>query len=308
MSPAKRSNKEKEKVVVRRTTRSSVLQVSVEKNNNDKDITEIVKEVDKKTEEVVRTTVIVEDADRDAEDLLVHLLDGDGDKILKPVKAGSEPEKTAQVEKGPAREKQIETPSKGGKEPAQKEPETPAQVQHERRAQESTEEEQKAQQGEPAQEEEEDEETQEPESPIVYEEGPKPNEENTIQTPPREKEGPTDTAQQEKIKKRRGRKRRERGGGGQNGGYGRYIYKVLKQVHPELGVSSKAMTVLDNYIGDMFERLATEAARLGDYAKKRTLTSREVQGAVRLVLPGELGKHAIAEGSKAVSNFMTFDD
>lgn len=38
-----------------------------------------------------------------------------------------------------------------------------------------------------------------------------------------------------------------------------------------------------------------------------TLSSREIQGAVRLVLPGELGKHAIAEGTKAVSNYVSYD-
>lgn len=37
--------------------------------------------------------------------------------------------------------------------------------------------------------------------------------------------------------------------------------------------------------------------------KKTTLTSREVQTAVRLTLPGEIAKHAVAEGTKAVSKY-----
>lgn len=88
------------------------------------------------------------------------------------------------------------------------------------------------------------------------------------------------------------------------GNYKRYVFKVLKQVHPELGMSLRAMTVIDAMMNDMFERIAEEAARLSKYTKRATLSSREVQAAVRLVLPGELGKHAVSEGTKAVSNYV----
>ena len=39
------------------------------------------------------------------------------------------------------------------------------------------------------------------------------------------------------------------------------------------------------------------------YNKKQTLSSREIQTAVRLLLPGELAKHAVSEGTKAVTKF-----
>ena len=44
--------------------------------------------------------------------------------------------------------------------------------------------------------------------------------------------------------------------------YGIYIYKVLKQVHPDTGVSSKAMSIMNSFVNDIFERIAAEAARL----------------------------------------------
>ncbi|MFS8005851.1 putative transcription factor Hap3/NF-YB family [Helianthus anomalus] len=106
----------------------------------------------------------------------------------------------------------------------------------------------------------------------------------------------------EKRKKRR-RKLGESGGGE---GYKRYLHRVLKQVHPDLGISSKAMTIINNLMGDMFERLAEVAGRLAEVNKKMTLTSREIQAAVKLVLPGELGKHAIAEGTKAVTSYVSY--
>merc|ERR1711939_466038 len=71
-----------------------------------------------------------------------------------------------------------------------------------------------------------------------------------------------------------------------------YIYKVLKQVHPETGISSKAMLIMNSFINDMFDKIATEVTRLSLYTNKPTLTSREIQTAVRLTLPGELSNHS----------------
>ncbi|MCL7022653.1 hypothetical protein MKW94_028234, partial [Papaver nudicaule] len=74
-----------------------------------------------------------------------------------------------------------------------------------------------------------------------------------------------------------------------------YIFKVLKQVHPDIGISSKAMGIMNSFINDIFEKLAQESSRLARYNKKPTITSREIQTSVRLVLPGELAKHAVSE-------------
>lgn len=84
-----------------------------------------------------------------------------------------------------------------------------------------------------------------------------------------------------------------------------YIYKVLKQVHPDTGISSKAMGIMNSFINDIFEKLAQEAAKLARYNKKPTITSREIQTAVKLILPGELAKHAVSEGTKAVTKFTS---
>ncbi|CAI8616534.1 unnamed protein product [Vicia faba] len=84
-----------------------------------------------------------------------------------------------------------------------------------------------------------------------------------------------------------------------------YIFKVLKQVHPDIGISSKAMGIMNSFINDIFEKLAAESSRLARYNKKPTITSREIQTAVRLVLPGELAKHAVSEGTKAVTKFTS---
>ncbi len=84
-----------------------------------------------------------------------------------------------------------------------------------------------------------------------------------------------------------------------------YIYRVLKQVHPETGISKKSMSIMNSFINDIFEKTAAEASRLVRYNKKHTLSSREVQTAVRLLLPGELAKHAVSEGTKAVTKYSS---
>ncbi|KAI0262014.1 histone H2B [Russula aff. rugulosa BPL654] len=87
--------------------------------------------------------------------------------------------------------------------------------------------------------------------------------------------------------------------------YAIYIYKVLKQVHPDTGISSKAMSIMNSFVNDIFERIASESSRLAHYNKRSTITSREIQTAVRLLLPGELAKHAVSEGTKAVTKYTS---
>ena len=98
-------------------------------------------------------------------------------------------------------------------------------------------------------------------------------------------------------KKKRVKKRNE--------SYSLYIYKVLKQVHPDTGVSSKAMSIMNSFVADLFERIASEASKLSHYSNTKTMTSREIQTAVRLLLPGELAKHAVSEGTKAVTKYSS---
>jgi len=85
--------------------------------------------------------------------------------------------------------------------------------------------------------------------------------------------------------------------------YSIYIYKVLKNIHPEVGMSKKAMNVMNSFVADLFERLALAASNLARVHGKKTLSSNCIQSAVKLVLPGDLGEHAVAEGTRALNKF-----
>lgn len=96
-------------------------------------------------------------------------------------------------------------------------------------------------------------------------------------------------------KKKRNKKRTE--------SYSTYIFRVLRQIHPEIGISKRAMQTMNSFINDTFEKIAFEASRLVRLNKKATLSCREIQTAVRLVLLGDLARHAVSEGTKAVNKF-----
>ena len=82
-----------------------------------------------------------------------------------------------------------------------------------------------------------------------------------------------------------------------------YIGRVLKQVHPQTRISKKSIAIVNNFVTDTFDNIAMEAAKLCKMSKTQTMSSRCVQSAVRLVLPGELSKHAVSEGTKAMTKF-----
>ncbi|XP_011912849.1 PREDICTED: histone H2B type W-T [Cercocebus atys] len=79
-----------------------------------------------------------------------------------------------------------------------------------------------------------------------------------------------------------------------------YFRRVLKQVHQGLSLSREAVSVMDSLVHDILDRIATEAGRLARSTKRQTITAWETRIAVRLLLPGEMGKLAESEGTKAV--------
>merc|ERR1712228_514773 len=82
-----------------------------------------------------------------------------------------------------------------------------------------------------------------------------------------------------------------------------YIYKVLKQIHPECGISKRGMNIMNSFMNDIFDQVVSESTKLARTMSKRTLSSREVETSVRLLLPGELSKHAVSEGTKACAKY-----
>ena len=85
--------------------------------------------------------------------------------------------------------------------------------------------------------------------------------------------------------------------------WSRYVMRVLKRTNNGRGMtmSSKAMAIVNSFLNDVFDRVAVEAGSVARTNKVKTISSGAVQAAVRLSLPGDLGKHAVVEGTKAVA-------
>ena len=86
-------------------------------------------------------------------------------------------------------------------------------------------------------------------------------------------------------------------------GFTIYIQRVLKQVHPDTGISKNGVTQLNSIITSIGEELSKRAREVTVRQKKQTVTPSDVQFAVNAILPEQLAKHATSEGQKAVTKF-----
>ncbi|XP_041050299.1 histone H2B 1/2-like [Carcharodon carcharias] len=55
----------------------------------------------------------------------------------------------------------------------------------------------------------------------------------------------------------------------------------------------------------IYKRIKGEASRLAHYNKSSTISSREIQTTVCLLLPRELARHAMSEGTKTVTKYTS---
>lgn len=94
-----------------------------------------------------------------------------------------------------------------------------------------------------------------------------------------------------------------------------YIKKVLKQVHPDTHINQTTVSLINFMINKIGDSIVQESNRLihpthyknlsSHVDEKNTIGSREIQTSTRLILPGELVKHAVSQGTKAVTKFTS---
>ncbi|KAG9110477.1 histone H2B, partial [Ceratobasidium sp. 392] len=68
--------------------------------------------------------------------------------------------------------------------------------------------------------------------------------------------------------------------------YSSYIYKALKQVHPDTGISNEAMAILNLFVNDVFEHIVAEAS--GAATHPPGMGQAATAGAHELALPPEI--------------------
>lgn len=83
-----------------------------------------------------------------------------------------------------------------------------------------------------------------------------------------------------------------------------YVEKVLKQVHPDTGMNQAAKEMVNDFVLHMVHRFSCTVHSLLHLTHSQTVSARDIQSAVRMIIPGELAKHAVMEGTKAVTKYQ----
>lgn len=83
----------------------------------------------------------------------------------------------------------------------------------------------------------------------------------------------------------------------------RYVYKVLQQVRHECGMTEKGMQVMCDFVGGVRGRILVKANELATQCERKTLKEQDIRAATILVLPGQLGTHAVKEGEWACKKY-----
>ncbi|GKD72814.1 histone H2B.1, partial [Tanacetum coccineum] len=94
---------------------------------------------------------------------------------------------------------------------------------------------------------------------------------------------------QKKLKETHTKKKRSKG----SQSYKTCMLNMLKEIHSDIRISSKAMEIMNSFINDMLDNISNEASKLVRDNRKRTISERDIKTAVKLLLHGDIGKHAL---------------
>ncbi|XP_042905996.1 histone H2B-like [Parasteatoda tepidariorum] len=83
------------------------------------------------------------------------------------------------------------------------------------------------------------------------------------------------------------------------GSFQKYIRQVKKTLIPESKLSSMTLKELDDILTHILDRIETELQRLIRLSNSKTITTRQLEFAVRLCLPEHLGRLAANYGNSA---------
>lgn len=83
-----------------------------------------------------------------------------------------------------------------------------------------------------------------------------------------------------------------------------FIYRVLKSVHPDTGITGASSATINNMVKFLIENMMSTINRLMLRSGKKTISSKEVISAVKLTLPRELANHAISHCQKSEALYL----
>lgn len=84
-----------------------------------------------------------------------------------------------------------------------------------------------------------------------------------------------------------------------------FIFKLIKMVHPDLGVSAKSMAVFNSFANALIDRMADVIGDALQHTGKKTITPKLVHYAINMMFSDELAKHAHSEASKSITKYTS---
>lgn len=84
-----------------------------------------------------------------------------------------------------------------------------------------------------------------------------------------------------------------------------YIYLVLKEIHPDLKISMRAMSVMNNLIGNIFEKIVNRTNHFSKINDLQAISSCEIQRAIRLAFENDITVNASASARQSVAKYVS---
>ena len=83
-----------------------------------------------------------------------------------------------------------------------------------------------------------------------------------------------------------------------------YLHKIKNQVHPNVGMASDAMFVINGIVEDYKDRLIKESFKSAEAVNGGTVKAKHCRTAAALILDGDLLKYTNSEGEKAWTKYQ----
>lgn len=85
--------------------------------------------------------------------------------------------------------------------------------------------------------------------------------------------------------------------------FNEHICKVLKQVHPDIAISTGAIDMMNIMISNVMMKLIHESSNATSSMKLTMMTAKEMKAAVKRVFPEEMAKLALSAAIVPVTSF-----
>ncbi len=84
----------------------------------------------------------------------------------------------------------------------------------------------------------------------------------------------------------------------------RSLFQLIRKNHENTSVTQLGMNVLNSMLLHFFDKIATEVRILNNIHGKKTITTREIETSVKLVIPRELQPIVITYSKKSIQNYI----